>query len=353
MAPIAPRQPLKHRAWQYTTTKPPLEANLVLNHTATVPTPKSNQHLIQIIAAALNPVDYKPAERSLISSLFVKKPATPCNDISGRVIKPAVNSSLKAGQLVCGTSGNDNPLAGGALAEFAWAELGSVTALPAQGVDVIDAAGVGIAGLTAYQSLVPYVKRGDKVFINGGSGGCGVMSIQIAKVLGCYVTTSCSTTNIELCKSLGADEVIDYTKQNLIQSLVASGGFDHVMDNVAGDTSLYFRCHEYTNPTAIYVKAGLTVSMQHLLATMKMTLLPGFLGGGKRKLLNFLTKTNPDHLAQVVSWMEEGKVRMVVDEIFAFEDAPKAFSKLRTGRVRGKVIVDVASATYEQVKMDI
>lgn len=338
--------PLTHRAWQFVNTKTPLEANIQINSTAPIPTPKRNQHLVQVIAAALNPIDYKPAEILLLSYLAIRKPATPCNDVSGRIIIPAADSGFKTGQLVCGTVG-DNPLAGGALAEFALAEAeqGSLTAVP-EGVDMVDAATLGVAGLTAYQSIVPNVKKGDKIFINGGSGGCGVLGLQIAKILGCHVTTSCSTKNIELCKSLGADKVIDYREQHLLGCLIASGGFDLVVDNVANDSNLYYRCHEYTTPTAVFIKVG----GMYYLDMMTMLLWPSFLGGGKRKLLPFLTKTSQDELAQVVAWMKEGKLKAVIDEKFAFEDAPQAFLKLKTGRAKGKIVVDVASGAYKQVQ---
>lgn len=89
------------------------------------------------------------------------------------------------------------------------------------GLDPLNAATIPVAGLTAYQSIVPYVKKGDKIFVNGGSGGTGIFSLQIAKAVGCYIVTTCSTPNVELCKKLGADEVIDYRKQGVYDALEA------------------------------------------------------------------------------------------------------------------------------------
>ena len=91
------------------------------------------------------------------------------------------------------------------------------------GIEVDQAAAVGIAGLTAYQLIVPNTKQGDKIFINGGSGGTGTFGIQMALAIGCHVTSTCPTGNVQLCKDLGADEVIDYKTTNVAQALKANG----------------------------------------------------------------------------------------------------------------------------------
>jgi NADPH:quinone reductase-like Zn-dependent oxidoreductase len=194
----APFPPSTIKAWQYMTTKGGLEKNLKLNPSVPLPTPSSTQNLVQIIATALNPVDYKPAENALISRLAIPKPATPGIDFAGLIVTPAAGSPLKRGQLVFGVAGT-SPLAAGALSQFAITPKEATVAVP-EGIDPIDAATVGVAGLTAYQSIVPRVKKGDKILINGGSGGTGVFGVQIAKAVGCHVTTTCSTANVELCK---------------------------------------------------------------------------------------------------------------------------------------------------------
>ena len=333
------------RIWQYSSTKGGLEKNLKINPSAPLPKPKPNQHLVQVIATALNPVDYKPVEIPIVGRFLVPKPATPGIDFAGCIVTPATGSSLKPGQLVFGMAGT-SPFAAGALSEFALTEQKGTVALP-DGIDPVDAATVGVAGLTAYQSLVSQVKKGDRVFINGGSGGTGVFGIQIAKAVGCHVTTTCSTTNVELCKSLGADEVVDYKKQSVVEALKANEHkFDHVVDNVGADPKLYWRCHEYTTPGAVYVMVGGTPSFSFLVDSLKRKLWPGFLGGGKRKLMSFFAEPKNDELEQIGRWMKEGKVKAIVDQKFPFEQAPKAFEKLRTGRAKGKIVIDVASETY-------
>jgi NADPH:quinone reductase-like Zn-dependent oxidoreductase len=337
-----PFPPPTMRAWQYSSTKGGLERNLKINPSAPVPVPKPNQNLVQVIATALNPVDYKPAEVPLVGRFIISKPATPGLDFAGRIVTPASNSSFKKGDLVFGLSGS-TPFEGkGALREFTCSEKENCVAVP-EGVDPVDAAIVGVAGLSAYQSIVQRVKKGDKIFINGGSGGCGTFGIQIAKTVGCHVTTTCSTPNVALCKSLGADEVVDYRKSNVLEALKASGTkFDHVVDNVGGDLTLYWGCHEFTKPDAVYVMVGHSPSPGNLGNSIKARVLPGFLGGGQRKKEGFWPKLRKEDLEQIGKWMKEGKVKAVIDSRFPFEQVPQAFEKLKTGRAKGKVVVDVA-----------
>lgn len=343
------------RIWQYSSTKGGLENTLHLNPSAPLPTPKPTQHLVQILATALNPVDYKPAEIPYVGRLLVPKLATPGIDFAGRIVTPAAATAgdgdgpiLKPGQLIfggCGTS----PLAGGALAEFALVEKANAVALP-EGVEPLDAAMLAVAGLTAYQSIVPRVKRGDRIFINGGSGGTGSFGIQFAKAVGCHVTTTCSTANVELCKSLGADEVVDYTaEKSVVEALKATGlKFDHAVDNVSKNKDLYWRAHEYLKPDAAYVLVGGEPALAAISDLLKRKILPGFLGGIQAKIENFWPVAKAEDMLQMAQWIKEGKVRTVMDQKFAFEEVPKAFARLKTGRARGKIVVDVALETYHK-----
>jgi NADPH:quinone reductase-like Zn-dependent oxidoreductase len=339
---MATQAPSTQKAWQYSSTTGGIEKNLKLNPSAPTPTPTQNQHLVQVIATALNPIDYKPGSIPIIGRLIRPRIATPCSDIAGRLVTPATGSSLKPGQLVFGAAGK-NPIAGGALAEYAFCQRDHLIAIP-EGVKPTDAASVPVAGLTAYQSIAARVKEGDRIFINGGSGGTGVFGIQVAKAAGCHVTTSCSTPNVELCKSLGADEVIDYREQNLIETLASKEfKFDHVVDNVGVDGKLYWACHRFTKPEAEYVMVGGSISWAFAVNLLKIKLLPRFLGGGQRKYTGFFTKASTHDLEQVAKWITEGKVRPVIDHEFTFEEAPAAFERLRTGRARGKIVIAVNS----------
>jgi len=248
------------KAWQYTTSKGGIEKNLVLKENVPLPSPKPDQHLVQVIAASLNPVDYKGAEHPLIGWLAIPKPATPGNDFSGVMVTPAVGSPYRAGDIVHGCSG-DNLFAGGAIREYTLVKAKYLFPVPEE-IDVLEAASIPVAGISAYQSIVPLVKNGDKIFINGGSGGTGIFAIQIAKIVGCHVTVSCSSANAELCKSLGADVVIDYTKGNVLQALVNTGvTYDYVVDNVGLDKELIWKSYLYTKPQAVYTMVGGTPAL--------------------------------------------------------------------------------------------
>ncbi|KAL6720885.1 hypothetical protein ACLMJK_002810 [Lecanora helva] len=339
--------PSTMRAWQFSSTKGGLDKNLTINPSAALPKPGSDQHLVQVIAVALNPIDYKPAEIPGVTRFALTKPVTPGIDFAGSIVTPAPGSSFKAGQLVFGCSGQ-SPIAGTALREFSIAKTSNIAPLP-DGVDPVDGATVGVAGLTAYQSIVPHVKKGDKIFINGGSGGTGAFGIQIAKAVGCHVTTTCSTPNVGLCQSLGADKVVDYKAGSVLEALKSSGiKFDHAVDNVSSDKDLIWQCHEFLKPKALYVTVGGQPSLADLADLLKRKLWPGFLGGIKGNVVGFWPNPNPEELQKIGEWIQDGTIKPLIDHKFPFDQAPQAFERLKTGRAKGKVVVDVASETYQK-----
>ena len=301
--------------------------------------------LVQVLAASLNPVDYKIPELPIVGRFAIKTPATPGQDFAGRVTLAGPDSGLQNGQLVFGRL--DGPGQFGTLAEYTVAPRAGVAKL-SERVDPKDAACVGTAGLTAYQCIVPNIKRdaGERVFINGGSGGTGTFGIQIAKTAGCYVATSCSAKNVELCKKLGADEVIDYTKEDVVEALKKSaakdGKFDLIVDNVGGSGKLYWQYHHFTSTQAKYVQVGAPVAVHSLLDMAMKFLWPGFIGGGKRKFQFWNVSSNSGQFEEIGRWMAEGKVKAVVDEVFPLQDASKAFEKLKLGRTKGKIVVAVS-----------
>ncbi len=145
------------RSWQYPTTKFGLENILHLNFTTPLPKPKADQHLIQIITTALNPINYKPTKKIPgVTRFAIPKPATPSIYFVGTIVKPASGSSLKPGQLVFGVASN-LPLAGDAFAGFCVLGSKSIVAL-SNDVEPFDIAIVGVAGLIACQSIASYLK---------------------------------------------------------------------------------------------------------------------------------------------------------------------------------------------------
>lgn len=209
-----------------------------------------------------------------------------------------------------------------------------------------EGAAIGTAAMTAYQCLKKGAGgeslQGKNVFINGGSGGTGIWGIQIAKTLGASVTTSCSTRNVELCKSLGADVVIDYTNCDLVEELKAQGQvFDFVVDNVGVPTGLYFAAHFFTKPKGQFVLVGGGMSFESIKGQMARRLTPRFLGGGKRPFTFLMCQNDKEGYAQIAKWVQEKKVKVVFDEVFEWEHVPKAYEKLKTGRAKGKIVVHV------------
>ncbi|KAM0418774.1 hypothetical protein ACHAPT_012284 [Fusarium lateritium] len=332
--------PSTFRSWQYMSTAGSLESNLVLN---TVPMlqPQADQHLVRIVAAAVNPADYRLSEWQLLHRVVFPKPASPGNDFAGYIVKPAPGSALKPGQPVFGGAGT-NFMCGGAMSEYAVASVNNTVPIP-PGLSSVDAAGIAIAGLTAYQSILLYSNPGSRVFINGGSGGVGSFAIQIAKAEGRHVTVSCSTESASHCKSLGADEVIDYKTQDVLGALKSSPyKFDLVVDYIGNNNNLFWEAHTYTNTAAKFV----TVAASHHFSFIRFILaaqyLPKFLSGAKRQHVTVFGRPNREDLTRIAEWMAEGRVKAVIDSRYPFEELKGAYQRSKTGRARGKIIVEVA-----------
>ncbi|KAH8890595.1 zinc-binding oxidoreductase [Thozetella sp. PMI_491] len=329
------------RAWQFDAIATKMEDSLILNESASAPDRSSlgvNELLIEVLTAALNPADFKIPESPLVGRLMTRRPQTPGMDFCGRVAaKHPDNHAFQEGQLVFG--GLKNGPRFGALGEFLVADNAEVVPLP-EGISVDSAAAVGTAATTAYQSLLPAVgKAGWKVFINGGSGGVGTWTIQFAKALGLHVTTSCSTSNVDQCKRLGADEVIDYTATDLIQTLTSGGQvFDIIIDNV-GFESLYSSRAMYLKPGGWFMQVGMTMSdLGRIILRTVCSSLPGL---DQRKYVFVKQDNSAKYFEQIATWLVEGRVRSIIADTFEFGDVPAAYSRLRQGRARGKVIVHV------------
>ncbi|KAF7961132.1 hypothetical protein EAE96_000799 [Botrytis aclada] len=332
------------RTWIYSSAKGGLHKNLTLSATATHLRPQSppgllkNELLVRVRAAGLNPIDYRLPEQSYaMARAMIAVPASPATDFAGEVIGlgSTIEFPVKIGDSVFGRL---EPGSFGALGEYVVAKSSGCALVP-RGVSLEHASGIGSVGLTAFASIVLISLF--RILINGGSGGTGTFGIQIAKLLGCYVTTSCSARNIDLCKSLGADEVIDYNQGDLVATLKAKGQvFDLVVDNIGSSPEdLYSACGDFLVPSGQFVQVGASMLVADIkLMALRMMLLSS-LDGGPRKFSLVRVKNNHKDLALLSEWIAAGKIKVVVDEVFEFDDAPRAFEKLRTGRARGKIIV--------------
>lgn len=354
-----PSIPPTMKAWRFHTAAGGAEKHMKLED-LTPPTsfhslpPQSS--LIKVEIVSLNPVDIKFAETPLVGPYLHPMPAIPGLDGVGRVVK-TTDSTLHVGQLVMFRLLEKQPE--GALAEYVLVPSEGCVPVPS-GVSPVQAATVGTCGVTACQAIAPFVSKYNslksegegpfKVFINGGSGGTGTFQIQIAKALGCYVITSCSTPNINLCKSLGADEVIDYRLgpvEDALQEMVQNGKIsplDLVVDNVDLPWRLYKAANHYMKPEGTYVQIGGDVSWQGIKELFCIKLLPTSLGGGSRQWEFLAMKTSREDAERVLDWMQEGKIRIPVEEEFGFHEVPDAYRRLKAGRTRGKIIVHVSNS---------
>lgn len=341
MSTKAAALPVTMKAMQFSSVSGGLEHHLKLNPAATPPSSElsADQIYVELISMALNAFDYKLPEIPFLGGWMVNKPASPGVDYCGRVVLAGSNAALKPGEIVFGRL--DAPTKFGTLGQYITAPRAGAAPVPT-GIDPDHAAAAGMAALAAYQCIVPNVKSGDRIFINGGSGGAGVFGIQIAKVKGCRVTTSCSTANVELCRQLGADEVIDYKTSDVSQELKAKGPvFSLVVDNVGAPDDLYAAANDYLKVDGKFIQVGAAMSLSGVWKFLSRMTRPAILGGGKRKFEFFHGENREKDFAQIAQWMQEGKVKAILDSTYEFEDAAEAYKKLKTGRARGKIVVHV------------
>lgn len=338
---MATTLPSTMKAMRFSAITSGLEKSLALDSSTPLPSHANElpegATLVKVAYTSPNPVDYKLPEATLYRRWKMSLPAIACGDFAGTVVSTTL-PHLKPGDRVFGRC---DPPAWGALAEYLLVTSPEgVVPLP-DNVSMRDAATLGVVAITAYQCLEPYVKPGSKVLINGGSGGCGTYGIQIAKLLDCTVTATCSGPNVQLCKDLGADEVIDYRTTNVVEHVKRQGTqYDHIIDNV-NTPELYFNAHHYFKPEGTFVLIAGSPSLSHVVGLLKMFMLPAWLGGGRRSVKFVGRKSNAAEYAQIVGWMSEGKVKTVVEKEYELEEAGEAFARLKTGRVRGKLVIKV------------
>lgn len=154
---------------------------------------------------------------------------------------------------------------------------------------------------------------------------------------------SCSGANAELCKSLGADEVIDYRSADLLTTLVAQKiQYDHFVDNVFSTPALYFSAHKFLAPKARYVTIAGSPKLSVIRDILSVSLWPGWLGGGKRKFVFVSCAANVREFEIVAKMVQEGKVKVQIERVYGLGEVGEAYERLKEGRTRGKLVVKVA-----------
>ena len=301
------------------------------------PIPKDNQVLVKVAAASVNPLDWhilrgKPFLIRLMGFGILKPKKTILGaDIAGVI--EAVGKDVKEFKV------GDEVFGGvdlGGFAEYRCASERRFVLKPAN-MTFEEAASVPVAALTALQGLRKgNIQAGHKVLINGASGGVGTFAVQIAKSFGAEVTGVCSTRNVELVHSLGADHVIDYTKEDFTNT---EQRYDIIIDNAASRS--LFRIKRILNRGGTYVLIGGS-SMSLLFQAMLLGPLISVSSG--KKIQSMMASTNKRDLAFMKELIESGKVKAVIDRRYPFIEIPDAVRYIEEGHARGKVVIKVNEA---------
>lgn len=289
------------------------------------PTPKDDEVLIRVRAAAANPLDWRMMRGSpypIRIMVGLPKPRDPRLgvDVAGRIEAVGGNvTEFHPGDEVFGSCS-------GAFAEYACGPEKSLASKPA-GVAFEQAASAVVGGVTALQGLRDRgrLQRGQSVLINGAAGGVGTFAVQIAKWLGGEVTGVCSTANVDLVRSLGADRVVDYTREDFVRS----GPYDLILDMIGSRSMSEFR-------RALTREGTLAVVGGRLRNMLVAPIVSPFVS---QRLIPVMAKVRREDLVTLSELLEAGIVRPVIDRTYSLADVPDAIRYLEEGHARGKVVI--------------
>lgn len=311
------------------------------------PTLRPDEILVQVHAAALNPVDTMIPKGSFKPFLHFRLPATIGSDLAGVVVEVGNQvTRFKPGDAIFASIFG---IGTGALAEFAVVPE-KFAAFKPENLDFVQAASFPMVGLTSWQALIERIqlKPGQKVFIPAGSGGIGTFAIPLAKHLGTTVATTTSTGNVDLVRSLGADEVIDYKRHEFEQIL---NGYDAALVTVKGDTvrkslGILKPMGQIVSlvgpPDAAFARIkGMNFAMVFLMKLLSRKI--NRMASKKGVSYSFLfVYPNGQQLAEIGNLIKAGNIRPVIDRVFPFEQAKEALTYVEQGRAKGKVVVRLA-----------
>src|SRR5438067_1993827 len=304
------------------------------------PSPADDQLLVRVRAASINPYDWHFVEgtpyimRMMGVGLRKPKDIQLGVDFAGTVEAVGKNvTQFKPGDDVFGGRG-------GAFAEYVCRRAEGAVALKPANLTFEQAASVNIAGITALQALRDKgnVQPGQKVLINGASGGVGTFAVQIAKSFGADVTGVCSTRNVDLVTSLGADHVIDYTKEDFAKG---TERYDVILDNVPNHS--LSECRRILTPNGKYVMIGgggpndsrWVGPFGRVIKTMVLSPFTS------QKMGMMMADANGKDLTILADMMQSGKLKPVIDRTYKLNEVPAAIAYLEEGHARGKVVITV------------
>jgi NADPH:quinone reductase-like Zn-dependent oxidoreductase len=298
------------------------------------PDPKigAGELLIKVRAAGVNPVDWKIRRGDLKLFLRIGFPYTPGGDVAGEVVAVGAGvSRFKPGDAVVAFV---DVKRGGGYAELAIVNE-SAAALKARSLSFAEAASLPIAGCTALQALrdVGKLRDGSAVLINGAAGGVGHFAVQIAKALGATTSATCGPANIEFVKSLGADRVIDYSRQDFTQE---ADRYDTVFDAVA--MSSFAACRQVLKAGGTYVS---TLPSPSVFVWGALQGVAGLLGPAKQSKFIWVRPVGAD-LEFLGQLADTGRLRPTLNQTFPLELAREAQQVSQEGHTRGKIVLDVS-----------
>src|SRR6476659_7864143 len=301
------------------------------------PSPNDNEVLVRVRAASVNPVD-----GHLIRGAWMMRPMTgmrkPKNtrfgtDFAGIIEAVGKNvTNFKSGDEVFGAKN-------GAVADYACVNADRAIVMKPANITFEQAGSVGVAGVTALQGLRDkgHIQAGQKVLVNGASGGVGTFAVQIAKAFGAEVTGVCSTRNVDLVRSIGADHVIDYTREDFTKT---DQRYDMIYDLV-GNHSFSER-RQILNPNGICVMAGIGGAGFHpesggrILGNFKTAFQSKFTS---QKFVTYIAKLTKNDLNVLRDLMQSGRVAPVIDRTYKISETQDAVRYLEEGHARGKVVI--------------
>ena len=300
------------------------------------PDPNDDQILVRVRAAAVNPLDWhfmRGTPYIARMSMGLRVPAATRLGVDYAGVVEAVGKNVtqfKPGDEVFGGRS-------GALAQYVTARADRAVVHKPANITFEQAAGVSVAGITALQALRDKgrIQPGQRVLINGASGGVGTFAVQIAKSFGAHVTGVSSTRNVELVKSLGADHVIDYTRENFTEG---AERYDLIIDNVANHSLSKVRRVLKPNGTYIMVGGPSGRWIDPLPRALGAMMYSKFV---EEDMRFFISELKKEDLALLADLIAAGKVKPVVDRQYPLDSIRPAMAYLETGRARGKVVLTV------------
>lgn len=296
---------------------------LEVTQQAPKPTANAGQVIVEVMAAGVNPFDWKVREGYTKDYIPLTFPAILGGDVSGLVVEIGAGvQGFEVGQPVLGMAGAAS--GHGSYAEFAPVSADQLVTKP-NTIDFQTAAALPLAGVSAYQAIVDHIglQPNQKILIHGGAGGIGSLAIQIAKHIGAVVATTVSEEDVEYVTDLGADTVIDYKQQDFTQII---HDYDAVFDVVGGDTA--------RKSYGVLKSGGVLVSMVEQNDS-------GLAEQHNVTFISQFTKATPERLTTIVDLAAAGALKVNIDRVFTLEQAADALEYLKVGHPRGKVVLHI------------